>query len=68
MIVKRIFIYLKGTFDFGLWYDRTSDFTLCASTNIYWKGIKDDRNSTSGGVVFLGGTLVSWLSMKQDRI
>ena len=33
-IVKRIFSYLKGTLDFLLWYDRSSDFTLSACTNV----------------------------------
>ena len=33
-IVKRFFRYLKGTSDFGLWYDRSSDFTLYAYTDV----------------------------------
>jgi hypothetical protein len=32
-VVKRIFRYLKGTFEFGLWYDRSNDFTLSAYTD-----------------------------------
>ena len=28
----------------------------------------DDRKRTSGGALFLGGRLVSWLSKKQDFI
>ena len=32
-LVKRIFRYLKGTPEFGLWYDRSNDFTLYAYTN-----------------------------------
>ena len=27
VVVKRIFIYLKSTPNFGLWYNRSSDFT-----------------------------------------
>ena len=34
--VKRIFRYLKGTSDYGIWYDRGNDFTLCAYTNADW--------------------------------
>ena len=66
--IKRIFKYLKGTHDFGLWYDRSNDFTLCAYTNVDWVGSIDDRKSTSSGEFFLGGRLVSWLSKKQDYI
>ena len=29
-VVKRIFRYLKGTSEFGLWYDRSNDFTISA--------------------------------------
>ena len=28
--VKIIFRYLKGTSNYEIWYDRLSDFTLCA--------------------------------------
>ena len=31
--IKRIFRYLKSTHDYGLWYDRSNNFTLCAYTN-----------------------------------
>ena len=64
--VKRIFRYLKGTPKFGLWYERSNDFTLSAYIDAYWVGSMDDRKSTSGGAFFLGGRLVSWLSKKQD--
>ena len=67
-IVKRIFRYLKGTRDYGLWYDRSSDFTLCAYTNVDWEGSIDDIKRTSGGTFFLGGRLVSWLTNKQACI
>ena len=59
---------MKGTPDFGLWYDRLSDSTLCAYTDGYWAGGMDHIKSTSGGAFFLGGRLVSWLSKKQDCI
>lgn len=67
-IVKRIFRYLKGTPEFGLCYDRSNDFTLCAYTDADWVGSMDDRKSTNGGAFFLGGRLVSWLVKKQDFI
>jgi hypothetical protein len=63
-IVKRIFKYLKGTMEYGLWYDRSNNFTLQAYIDANWVGDTDDRKSTSGGSFFLGGRLVSWLSKK----
>ena len=68
IVVKRIFKYLKGTSNYGIWYDRGNDFNLCAYIDIDWAGSMDDRKSTSGGAFFLGGRLVSWLSKKQDCI
>ena len=62
--IKRIFRYLKRTSDYGIWYDRGNDFTLSNYTNANWVGDKDDRERTSGGALFLGGRLVSWLSKK----
>ena len=36
--IKMIFIYLKGTLDFGLWYPLSDDVTLVAYTyaNLAW--------------------------------
>ena len=67
-IEKRIFRYLKGMSDYGIWYDRSSDFTLCVYTNVEQVGSMDDRKSTDGGAFFLGGRLVYWLSKKKDFI
>lgn len=33
IVVKRIFKYLKGTVDYGLWYPKSDDFMLCAYTD-----------------------------------
>ena len=63
--VKRIFKYLKGTLDFGLWYLKGNDLTLIAYLEADWERCVDDRKSTSGTTFFLGGCLVSWSSKKQ---
>lgn len=60
MAVKRIFKYLKGTMEFGLWYDKSQDLTFHAFINVDWEGNIYDIKSTSGGVFFLGKILVSW--------
>ncbi|GJU78367.1 copia protein [Tanacetum coccineum] len=43
-----------------------SGFELIAYSNADNAGCKDDCKSTSGGLQFLGGKLVSWSSKKQD--
>jgi hypothetical protein len=64
--VKRIFIYLKGTLEFGLWYPKIKYFTLNSYTDADWAGSIDDRKSTSGGAFFLGKCLVALISKKQE--
>jgi hypothetical protein len=66
--VKRIFRYLKGTTDLGLWYPKGHELTLIAYTDADWAGDIDDRKSTSGAAFYLGDCLVSWLSKKQSSI
>ncbi len=66
--VKRIFKYLQGTQNFGLWYPRDTDLTLHAYTDADWAGSVDDRKSTSGGAFYMGSRLVSWFSKKQSSI
>ncbi|GJS24442.1 retrovirus-related pol polyprotein from transposon TNT 1-94 [Tanacetum coccineum] len=64
--VKRIFRYLKGTINMGLWYPKDSGFELTAFSDADHVGCIDTRKSTSGGIQFLGDKLVSWMSKKQD--
>lgn len=53
-VVKRIFKYSKGTPNYGLSYDISSDFNLCAYTNLDWVDDMDEKKRTSGGEFFLG--------------
>ena len=66
--MKRIFKYLQGTQNYGLWYPRDTDLTLHAYTDADWAGSVDERKSTSGGAFFMGSRLVSWFSKKQSSI
>jgi hypothetical protein len=43
LVVKRIFKYLKGTREFGLWYPKGKDLSLIAYTDADWAGCIDDR-------------------------
>nr|GEU79106.1 integrase, catalytic region, zinc finger, CCHC-type, peptidase aspartic, catalytic [Tanacetum cinerariifolium] len=66
MKVKRIFRYLQGTVNTGLWYTKDSGFELTGFSDADYAGCKDTFKSTSGGAQFLGEKLVSWSSKKQD--
>lgn len=56
-IVKRIFKYLKGTMEYGLWYPSGNDFLLTTYIDADWGGSIDDQKSMSGGAFFLGKCL-----------
>eukprot|EP00253_Pinus_taeda_P027417 PITA_27417 len=68
MGVKRIFKYLQGTQNYGLWHPRDTDLTLHAYTYVDWARSVDDRKSTSGVAIFIGSRLVSWFNKKQSSI
>jgi hypothetical protein len=59
LAVKRIFRYLKGIEEFGLWYPKGKDLSLIAYIDAYWAGCIDDQRSTSGVALYLGEYLVS---------
>ncbi|GJT76811.1 retrovirus-related pol polyprotein from transposon TNT 1-94 [Tanacetum coccineum] len=63
--VKRIFRYLKGSSDMGLWYSKDSCITLTAYADADHAGCQDTRHITSGSAQLLGDKLVSWSSKKQ---
>ncbi|KAI3672694.1 hypothetical protein L6452_38791 [Arctium lappa] len=66
--IKRIFRYLKGTPNLGLWYPKDSGFELIAYTDADHAGNKLYRKSTSGAWQYLGDQLVSWSSKKQNCV
>nr|GEV14099.1 RNA-directed DNA polymerase, eukaryota, reverse transcriptase zinc-binding domain protein [Tanacetum cinerariifolium] len=47
--VKRIFRYLRGTVNTGLWYTKDSGFELTGFLDAHYAGCKDTFKSTSGG-------------------
>ncbi|GKE35455.1 retrovirus-related pol polyprotein from transposon TNT 1-94, partial [Tanacetum coccineum] len=63
--VKRIFWYLRQSYNMGLRYSKDSGFELIAYSDADHAGCKDDCKSTLGGLQFLGEKLVSWSSKKQ---
>ncbi|GKE71417.1 retrovirus-related pol polyprotein from transposon TNT 1-94, partial [Tanacetum coccineum] len=63
--VKRVFRYVQGTINMGLWYPKDTAMALTAYADSYHAGCQDTRRSTSGSAQFLGDKLVSWSSKKQ---
>jgi hypothetical protein len=66
--VNRIFRYLKGTEEFGLWYPIRNDLSLISYIDEDSTDCIDDRRSTSGAVFYFGECLVSWLNKKHSSI
>jgi hypothetical protein len=60
--------YLVYTPKFGLWYPKGSTFDLIGYFDADYAGCKIDRKSTSGTCQFLGRSLVSWASKKQNSV
>ena len=60
--------YLKGTIDFGLYYDNIHEYRLYGYTDADWAECISDRKSTSGGCYGLGSAMISWFSRKQSNV
>jgi hypothetical protein len=67
-VLKQIITYLVYTPKFGLWYPKGSTLDLIGYSNADWAGCKIDRKSTLGTCQFLGRSLVSWASKKQNSV
>nr|GEY13939.1 hypothetical protein [Tanacetum cinerariifolium] len=63
--VKKIFRYLRGTVNQGLWYSKDSSIALTTFADADHAGCQDTRRSTSGSLQFLGERLISWSSKRQ---
>nr|GEU89583.1 retrovirus-related Pol polyprotein from transposon TNT 1-94 [Tanacetum cinerariifolium] len=64
--VKRIFLYLRGTVNTGLWYMKDSGFELTGFLDADYAGCKDTFKSTFGGAQFLVNGL--WLLLQKIPI
>ena len=67
-IVKRIFKYLRGTTNLGLFYIKTSEYSLVGYCDADFAGDRVEQKSTSGSCQFLGDNLISWTSKRQSTI
>ncbi|KAL6316947.1 hypothetical protein AAG906_024485 [Vitis piasezkii] len=52
----------------GLWYPKSDNFELIGFSDADFAGCKVERKSTSGTCHFLGHSLVSWHSKKQNSV
>ncbi|GKE46659.1 hypothetical protein Tco_1477917, partial [Tanacetum coccineum] len=66
--IKRIFKYLKGTPNLGLWYTKGLGFDIKAYSDSDYAGCNRDRKSTPGGCQILGGKSVCWSTKKQSFV
>ncbi|XP_049410710.1 secreted RxLR effector protein 161-like [Solanum stenotomum] len=65
---KRILRYLKGTQDLVLFYPTGDSFDLIGYADADYAGFLVDRKSTLGMAHFLGSTLISWRTKKQNTV
>jgi hypothetical protein len=65
---KRVLRYLKGTCDFGVWYEKDVECKLVGYSDSDWAGCVDDMKSTTGFLYTLGSGPFSWNSKKQSTI
>nr|GEV83612.1 hypothetical protein [Tanacetum cinerariifolium] len=64
--VNRIFRYLRGAVNIGLWYTKDFGFKVTGFSDADYAGCKDTFKSTFDEDQFLGEKLVRWSSKKQD--
>lgn len=65
---KRALRYVKGTLQHGLLFTKKEHFMVEAYADADWACDINDRRSTSGYSVFIGGNLVQWSSKKQKVV
>lgn len=64
----RVYAYLNGTLDKGLWYSEAFGTDLVGYVDSDHAGCEDTRRSTTGWVFMLGGSPVSWCSQRQKTV
>nr|GEU69766.1 hypothetical protein [Tanacetum cinerariifolium] len=66
--VKRIFRYIRGTSNLGLWYPKGTEIETVVYADSDHAGDCVDRKSTSGVCTFMGCCLTSWFAKKQTAL
>jgi hypothetical protein len=68
---KHVLRYLNGTVNYGLGFKASgtnAGLTVYSYSDADWAGDITDRKSTSGGLVVINGTPVSWWTKKQKCV
>lgn len=65
---KRLLRYLRGTLGEGLLFKPSKAWTIECFSDADWAGSLDDRKSTTGYCIYLGGNLITWCSRKQKAV
>ena len=68
--IKRVLRYVKGTTNYGLYFDcsKNESFSLYGYSDADWAGDISTRKSTSGYSFTLGGAKISWKSKRQSIV
>ena len=64
----RVLRYLRSTITRSLFYSSDSPLTLRAYSDAGWADDPDTRRSTTGYCIFLGTSLISWRSKRQEVV
>nr|GEU60614.1 hypothetical protein [Tanacetum cinerariifolium] len=65
--VKRIFQYLKGTINMGIWYSKDTGMSITAYADADHAGCQDTRRCSSGSAQFLGDKLFNKIPLYYDN-
>lgn len=66
--VKRIFLYLANTPDYGIFYKRNSPLDIVAYSDASWADDLETRRSVGGYAILIAGGVVSWRSRQQNLV
>ncbi|GKC06222.1 hypothetical protein Tco_0997832 [Tanacetum coccineum] len=64
--VKRIFLYVRGNVNMGLWYTKDFGFELTGFPDADYAGCRDSFKSTSVGTQFIGE--IWWAGPRKSKI
>jgi len=65
---KRVFMYIKGTSQFGIVLEKIDNFMLKGFLDADWVGDAYERKSTIGYAFTLGSGVISWKRKKQPSV